>query len=287
MGRMGAEDPSAIRNQSSRSVAQPADLHVHSQFSWDAPHGDMEATCRRAVEIGLPGVAFTEHADFTGGGYPDFHPLDVTAYLTEVDRCRALFPGLRILSGVELGQPHLFPVEAAALLASAHLDRVLGSVHCVPWRGELTDVSRDGVLAQECAAATFRAYLAGMLALVESSQPFEVLAHFDYPKRFWPHDDLPYREDDFEDEIRAVLRGAAARGSTLELNTTRGAEPRRGLCPGPTVLRWWVEEGGRRLCFGSDAHDAGRIARGFRVAGELAEAAGFRPSDDPTAGWRR
>ena len=43
------------------------DLHVHTQFSWDAPHGDMEASCRRALEIGLPALAFTEHADFVEG----------------------------------------------------------------------------------------------------------------------------------------------------------------------------------------------------------------------------
>ena len=260
---------------------------MHTQFSWDAPRGDMEATCRRAVEIGLPAIAFTEHADFTGGGYPDFHRLDVAAYREEVERCRALFPGLGVLSGVELGQPHLFPDEAAAVLASGPLDRVLGSVHCVRWRAALIDVSAGDLLAPERARDTVRLYLLEVLALVESSQPFEVLAHLDYPKRYWPHAELPYREEDYEEEIRAVLRGAAARGSALELNTTRGAEPHRGLCPGPTVVRWWVEEGGRALTLGSDAHDPERIALGFERACGLAEAAGFRPNDDPAGHWLR
>jgi histidinol-phosphatase (PHP family) len=260
---------------------------VHTQFSWDAPRGDMEATCRKAVEIGLPAIAFTEHADFTGGGYPDFHRLDVAAYLRELERCRALFPDLRILSGVELGQPHLFAADAAAVLASVPLDRVLGSVHCVRWQGELTDVSAAGMLAPERAAATLDTYFRELLALVESSQPCEVLAHLDNPKRYWPHDELSYREEDHEEAIRAVLRGAAARGSVLELNTTRGAEPHRGLCPGPTALRWWVEEGGRAVSMGSDAHDPERIARGFELACQLAEAAGFRPNDDPAGYWLR
>jgi histidinol-phosphatase (PHP family) len=43
----------------------PADSHVHTEWSWDAPDGSMERTCARAVEIGLPAVAFTEHADYT------------------------------------------------------------------------------------------------------------------------------------------------------------------------------------------------------------------------------
>ena len=43
----------------------PADGHVHTEFSWDADRGDMNATCARAVALGLPVVAFTEHVDFT------------------------------------------------------------------------------------------------------------------------------------------------------------------------------------------------------------------------------
>jgi histidinol-phosphatase (PHP family) len=260
---------------------------VHTQFSWDARLGDMEATCRRAVEIGLPAIAFTEHADFTGGGYDDFHPLDLGAYREEVERCRARFPDLRILSGVELGQPHHFATEAAAVLCSGSLDRVLGSVHCIPWEGELTDVSRAGLLEPERAPATLRLYLRELLALVESDLPFEVLAHLDYPKRYWPHQQVPFREEDVEEELRAILRAAAARGSVLELNTTRGAEPARGLCPGPTVLRWWVEADGRAVSMGSDAHDPERIALGFEHASQLAEAAGFRPNDDPSGYWLR
>jgi len=260
---------------------------VHTQFSWDAPRGDMEATCRRALEIGLPAIAFTEHADFTGGGYDDFHPLDVAAYLAEVERCRARFPGLRVLAGVELGQPHRFPAEAGAVLGCGPLDTVLGSVHCVPWDGGLVDTSMKGLLAPDRAPDVFHIYLAELLALLESDLAFHTLAHLDYPKRFWPHAELPFREADHEEELRAVLRAAARRDAALELNTTRGADPLRGLCPGPTVLGWWVEEGGRALTMGSDAHDPDRIAGGFELARQLAEAAGFRPNDDPAACWRR
>ena len=136
-------------------------------------------------------------------------------------------------------------------------------------------------------SGAFRSYLRELVALCESGLPFDAMAHLDYPKRFWPHDRLAYCEDDFEEELRAVLRALAARGSALEINTTRGIDPVRGLCPGPTVLRWWVEEGGRTLSLGSDAHDPARIALGFERAAHLADAAGFRPNDDPTGLWRR
>jgi histidinol-phosphatase (PHP family) len=264
-----------------------ADLHVHSEFSWDAPAGDMEGSCRRAIEIGLPAIAFTEHADFVPEVHAGLRPLDAAAYLQEVDRCRTLFPGLRILSGVELGEPHRFSEQASTVLGAGGFDRVLGSVHCVVWGGRLRDGSQLSGLAPSEAPAFLRAHLAETLALLGSPASFEVLAHLDYPKRYWPRADLPYREADFEEEFRAVLGAAAARGCALEVNTTRGAEPSRGLCPGPAVLRWWVEAGGRAVSFGSDAHDPEKIAGGFELAAKSVEAAGFRPNPDPAGFWLR
>lgn len=43
----------------------PADNHVHTEWSWDAPAGSMERSCARAAALGLPAIAFTEHLDHT------------------------------------------------------------------------------------------------------------------------------------------------------------------------------------------------------------------------------
>jgi histidinol-phosphatase (PHP family) len=247
----------------------------------------MERTCRRALQIGLPAVAFTEHADFVPEVHADLRPLDPVAYLAEVERCRMLYPDLRVLSGVELGEPHRFPEETSALLAAGNFDRILGSVHCVLWQDRLRDGSQLGTLPPADAPGFLRAHLAETLALVESSEPFAVLAHLDYPKRYWPHGELTYSEEDYAEEFRAILRAAAARGCALEVNTTRGADPSRGLCPGETVLRWWAELGGPAVSFGSDAHDPEKIALGFEKAAQLVEAAGFRPNPDPAGCWLR
>lgn len=260
------------------------DHHVHTQFSWDAPQGDMGRTCARALEIGLPSIAFTEHADWVRG---PGHVVDLDRYLECVDHCRHHFPDLRILSGVELGEPHTHVEEARALLARANLDRVVGSVHCITWRGHADDASAPGFLTPESVAEQFRAYLDDTRTMLAGGHPFEVLAHLDYPKRYWPAGAAPYRAEDFEEALRAVLRAAAEAGIAIEVNTTRGGEPARYLCPGPEVLRWWAEEGGRAVAFGSDAHDPDKIAQGFELAARAVEAAGFRPQDDPNDFWRR
>jgi histidinol-phosphatase (PHP family) len=263
-------------------VLKLADNHVHTQWSWDARHGDMEESCRRAVELGLPSITFTEHADWIRGPQSVF---DVEGYFRCIESCRTAHPDLRVLSGVEMGEPHLFPEEARTLL-SAPFDRVLASVHCVEWEGRRADASDPGFLSPANVDAVFHLDLREVLALLESNQQFLVLAHLDYPKRYWPaepgYEDAPY-----EEEFRAILRAAAARDVALEVNTTRGGDPARFLCPGPIVLGWWFEEGGRAVSFGSDAHRPEAVAAGFDLAQRVVSEAGFRPHRDPASFWLR
>ena len=260
----------------------PPDLHVHSEWSWDAPHGDMERSCARALEIGLPAIAFTEHADWALV-HQGQHPVDIGGYLNAVDRCRAKFPGLRILTGVELGEPHWFPKETEAILAAGPIDQVLGSVHSIRLAGGMLDASQFRSSEGIDFPAAVREYFSEVLLLVESGQAFEVLAHLDYPKRYWRDGAAPYREKDYEGEIRAILRAAARTGRVLEVNTTRG----HVLCPDLTVVRWWRELGGQAVQYGSDAHQPDKVAEGFMVATQMVESAGFKPAKDPVSLWRR
>jgi len=242
----------------------------------------MERSCARALEIGLSAIAFTEHADWALV-HKGQHPVDIEGYLDAVDRCRVKFPGLRILTGIELGEPHWFPKETAAILAAGPIDQVLGSVHSIHLDGGTVDASQFRSRERIDFPAAVREYFGEVLLLVESGQPFEVLAHLDYPKRYWLDGAAPYREKDYEAEIRAILRAAARTGRVLEVNTTRG----HTLCPDLTVVRWWRELGGQAVQYGSDAHQPDKVAEGFNVATQMVESAGFKPAKDPLSLWRR
>jgi histidinol-phosphatase (PHP family) len=242
----------------------------------------MERSCVRALEVGLPAIAFTEHADWALV-HQGQHPVDIEGYLDAIDRCRIKFPGLRILTGVELGEPHRFPKETEAILAAGPLDQVLGSVHSIHLDGGTLDASQFRSRVGIDFPAAVRGYFGEVLLLVESGQPFEVLAHLDYPKRYWLDGAAPYREKDYEAEIRAILRAAARTGRVLEVNTTRG----QSLCPDLTVVRWWRELGGQAVQYGSDAHQPDKVAEGFKVATQMVESAGFKPAKDPVSLWRR
>jgi histidinol-phosphatase (PHP family) len=274
----------------------PADNHVHSQWSYDTDErASMLAACARAVELGVPSVAFTEHVDAErwepGDGlasrelawhpWERMHPLDVDGYLAGIAECRDRFAGLRILTGIEAGEPHLFRSTAAQVLTGAHFDRVLGSLHLLPLDGELIEGGR--AMRQQGAHRAdemMRLYLGELVRLVEGSDLFEVLAHLDYPRRYWPQQVEPYRERHFEEEYRCVLRSLAASGRVLEVNT---ASPLASV----ELLQWWRDVGGRAVSFGSDAHLPWRVGDSFELAMDVVEAAGFSAGATPFDYWTR
>jgi histidinol-phosphatase (PHP family) len=275
----------------------PADQHVHTQWSLDAPAGSMRAACVRAIELGLPAVTFTDHADLTtlvvsetaaayiqsvGGEVADgvFEPprLDVAGYLDCVERCRSEFGGrLRIGAGVELGDPHLHP-RAAAALAGHGFDLVIGSVHSLRRAAGLGDAADR--YADVPDAEVVREYLAAVTTMARTSDHFHVLAHITYAARYWSGRQGPYRSADFEDEYRTALRTLADSGRAMEINTS----PKVPL--DASLLGWWRAEGGQAVSFGSDAHDPSSVGRQFPRAAALAQAAGFVPGCNRTGLWR-
>ncbi|TDE38834.1 PHP domain-containing protein [Nonomuraea mesophila] len=276
----------------------PADSHVHSEWSWDAPRGSMERSCARAVELGLTAIAFTEHVDHTvwtvalDALAPGDHlatlaapdglltppAFDPASYLEEIERCRERFPALRILSGLELGEPHWHAAAVAKVLAAGRFDRVLGSLHCLPHGDGFAEP--PGLYGHRPAADVVRDYLAEVARLAAGSEAFSVLAHIDYPIRYWPEREAgPFDPAAFEEGFRHALRTTARSGRALEINTRIPLHA--------VIVRWWHEEGGEAVTFGSDAHEPAAVARGLRDAADLAQAHGFRPGRNPYDLWPR
>jgi histidinol-phosphatase (PHP family) len=277
----------------SENYSPPMDSHVHTQWSWDAPgEASMARSCEQALAVGLPAVAFTDHLDFTAPTdgdqiaeehvaprpYAKMHVLDVPGYLAGIQACRERYPDLRILTGAEIGEAHMWAASARTVIAQGRFDRILGSLHAIPFDGKLT--AADDLFQRMPADQVMRLYFAELLRLVQGSDIFGVLAHHDFPRRMWPRDTAPYDERTFEPEIRAVLRALAASGRMLEVNT-------KSPLASVELLSWWRDSGGTAVSFGSDAHQPWRVGARFKLAVDVVEAAGFRAGRDRFDFWRR
>ncbi|MGC0251998.1 PHP domain-containing protein [Pseudactinotalea sp. Z1748] len=280
----------------------PADSHVHSEWSWDTggptsrATGRMRATCAYAVRIGLEAIYFTEHLDIpdtwraepedlmphqrgflNSAGRVDFAPFDTVGYFEAIDRVRHEFPGLRIHTGVEFGQPHLFGREAAEVIDLDLIDRVLGSLHSLDLGNGRAE---PGTLFREHnPTVVMNAYLEQIPVMVNGSDVFEVLAHIDYAIRTWPTATVgPFDPRPFEDAFRGAMRSIADGDRALEMNTRRLWS---------WIPEWWAEAGGKAVSFGSDAHTPDAVAANFPEATAMLEHFGFQPGRTPEDLWVR
>src|SRR3712207_9164802 len=105
--------------------------------------------------------------------------------------------------------------------------------------------------------------------MIESSEVFQVLAHVDFPRRYWPGGSHRYEEKHYEEEYRAAFRALAGSGRALEIKTS-------SPLAAADQVRWFREEGGEAGSFGSDAHAPTAVGEEVDLAVAVAGAAGVR-----------
>lgn len=215
------------------------DLHVHTEFSFDSAV-PMEEYARRAVQLGLDAVCFTDHIDINGNRNT-FNGFPFDKRQREFERVQKQFGSqVRLLLGFEMGEPHLHPKETA-FLRSLHPDMIIGSVHdpeCL------------------CAIANKRDYERAYDRVVRdlvSDGDFDVLGHVDVLRKW---------HDDFVEDFRFVCETLALcvkRGIVPEVNTS--SMRKEGVPPMPTLqaIERYVASGGKYVCVNSDAHTAAQL----------------------------
>ena len=246
------------------------DYHIHTNFSMDS-NAEMAAVCETAISRGLSEIAFTDHADFGPDDTP--HGFNSVKYLAEIERCRVVYGDrLTIRAGVEMGEPHIFAQEAAAVLDAGDFDFVLGSAHYA----DGMQAAWHAAFFEQPLCQAYEAYFRQVVGLAAEGD-FDVLGHLDLVKRgareFGKAYDGP---EPYADMIRTALRSIVERGKGIEINTSPLRRGQSEPCPTLEVLRWYRELGGEILTLGSDAHRPEDVASDFDVALEMARAAGFK-----------
>ena len=239
------------------------DTHIHSlDFSGDAV-SSMDEMCRGALAKGLKRICFTEHVDFDAH-YDDSIPFNAEKYRRAIETARERYGGeLEILKGIEVGEAHVYPKEYEKVLQGDVYDVVIASVHYVILPMGIHWTGNDGKsIFQYAVDRIYRRYYEDLLAVAHLGG-FDVLGHFDYPKRY-------LKRDAEEDALMAeVLDRVVKNGSVIEINTSPLRKGCAETSPGKKILAMYKDAGGQRLTIGSDAHRDVDIAAGFDSAFKL------------------
>src|SRR5215203_5826951 len=222
----------------------------------------MESSCRAAIAAGVTEIAFTDHVDHVPAD-PGYGYYRADEYLREVDHVRDQFSGeLTVLRGAEIdfNEGTTEHVERFVAEFGKEFDFVIGSVH----------YAADGAMifpdyfAPRTLDGVFLPYLGQVQKAVETGW-FDVIGHLDLPKRYAPrthrdYDPLRYRER-FETIFARMIAGGR---TTFEINTSGIRQSPRTSMPGPAIVRWYVEAGGRRITTGTDSHAAQTVGAGVQ-----------------------
>ncbi|MEA4893088.1 MAG: histidinol-phosphatase HisJ family protein [Peptococcaceae bacterium] len=251
----------------------PMDLHSHSAFSFDGSHS-VRDMCAAAFQAGVEIYAVTDHCDVAGWEEYDLANT-IRQSVAEIRGCGKDYAGkMKILAGLELGEPLDRPECTKEVLADNHFDLVLGSIHNVKDRPDFyylnfQDESLDLNLELEL-------YFQSLLAMIRWGG-IDVAAHITYPFRYiLERCPYPYDFDAWDHHLDEVIRLLAEKGLGLEINTSGVKKTPSYLMPEERWIRRYRELGGENLTLGADAHVPRDVGSGICRGLAAARAAGFK-----------
>lgn len=247
------------------------DYHVHSEFSVDCAI-PIRKQAEAAVAAGVTELAITDHMEQEPAdpGYGYYRPDD---YFRELDAVRDEFAGrLTLLRGVEVdfNQRTAPLVERFMAEYGKEYDFVIGSVHY----GDGGEIIFPEYIAPRTMDDVFVPYLDNVRAAVETGW-FDTIGHLDLPKRYLPkthrsYDPLVYRE-----YLEPVFAALIARGVSFEINTSGLRQTPKASMPGPAIVRWYADAGGRLITTGTDSHAPQTIGAGLARTLDMLELCGI------------
>jgi histidinol-phosphatase (PHP family) len=250
------------------------DYHVHT-FRCGHAGGASRDFVRRAIEVGLAEIAFTDHIPlyFLAPDARDpslaMREDQLDGYVEEVLGLRKEFEGvIAVRLGLEADYAEGFEDDLARWLARAPWDLVLGSVHWVAG-GWIDAPGSAARFEREGTEALYREYYR-LLGKAAQSRLFDVLTHFDLPKK---HGHRPPPE--IADAESAAIAAARAAGCAVEISSAGLRKPAREMYPSPRLLTRIVEAG-VPVTFSSDAHAPAEVGWGYAKTVPQAWSCGVR-----------
>ena len=260
------------------------DCHTHTGVSPDGK-GTAGGLCRSAISKGLNAIAITEHIELNRWFSQDHYGIvpknddEIFNYCDIMEsamkqNCAArdnYGSRIHIISGIELGQPHVDFGLAEAVMHDIRLDYVIASLHELHGKEDFycLDYSRESVteLLDEYFKELYR---------ICSWGKFDVLGHITYPLRYIEGEQgINVPMENYEEQLRECLKALAGAGAGIEINTSGLRQKYGKTFPTLEILKMYREYGGEMVTIGSDAHCADDVGKGIHEGIKLAEEAGF------------
>lgn len=256
-----------------------ADLHSHTKYSFDSKT-EPEDLILSAIDKGLDVIAITDHADI------DFEDCGMILDTRSEARKEELLglkrkykDKIRLIYGIELGQPNNKRHLADKLVNENGYELVLGSIHNLKNMPDFFVFDYKKMFDYpELIDNLYKRYLDDLIDLADVSY-VNVITHVTYVLRYIQAAggdlDLSVYYGKYEELFKRIIKN----GKALEINTSN---LRRGFgttMPGEDLIKLYVECGGKLVTVGSDAHRVHEIGANLEEGYDLVNKYGLKILD--------
>jgi histidinol-phosphatase (PHP family) len=246
------------------------DCHVHSKFSPDGCSRIGEY-CIWVDEGRLKSIGFAEHLDFLPecGAYGF---LNYKRYMDEIKKYKEL--GYSFYAGAEIDYDKCVEDDILKRLYKERYDYTICSIHMV--KGVSVSDREIGHFYNRKVFDTMIQGYYEQLKFALKVEKFDAIGHIGVYKR--------YLQDDFYDtKLKSrineldleVARLCSASNKIVEVNTSGLFAASRSTIPDIFFLKEYYNNGGRKVCMSSDAHNAKDAGRGFEIVKDMLLDIGF------------
>ena len=250
------------------------DVHTHSLHSFDA-ESSVDEMCRTAIERGLTYLAVTDHCEaeyICCGEDCEFGSFDrqIPQSIASIHEAQQKYGAqLKLLCGLELGEPMHDPEQTAHALAYGDFDFILASVHNLRGRDDFYFMDFKQVNVNEILREYF-----DELAETAAFPYFDSLSHLTYPLRYIAEREGYYPDLlPFEEQIERIFN--IMNQKALEINVSGLFKPINRTLPDANLVKKFHDMGGRYITLGTDAHCAVMVGKGIKEGIKVAKQAGF------------
>lgn len=252
------------------------DLHTHSNNSFDAKNS-VDEMCKSAIDMGLFAIAITDHceapmikcgSDCEYGCFDTLIPKSIKDTLSAKQKYS---DKIKVLCGVELGEPMHDPDCTKRALAYGNYDFILASVHNLKDCEDFYYIDFSKVNINEILTLYF-----DELAETAAFEHFDSLAHLTYPLRYILAstgnipDLTPYYE-----QIDNIFNILIRNNKALEINVSGIFKELKTTLPDEALVKRFHDLGGKYITIGTDSHSIDFVGKGIEEGIAVAKRAGF------------